>query len=62
MNNYGETDSQVVKIQKKFRERAQKYVDKFDNESRIRQLRKRFEASKGKKKTLWEKIKEWIIK
>jgi hypothetical protein len=62
MNNYGETDSQVVKIQEKFRERAQKYVDKFDNESRIRQLRKRFEASKGKKKTLWEKIKEWIIK
>lgn len=62
MNNYGETDSQVVKIQEKFREKAQKYVDKFDNESRIRQLRKRFEASKGKKKTLWEKIKEWIIK
>ena len=62
MNNYGETDSQVIKIQEKFRERAQKYVDKFDNESRIRQLRKRFEASKGKKKTLWEKIKEWIIK
>tara|TARA_B100001939_G_C16744834_1_gene531318 strand:- start:456 stop:644 length:189 start_codon:yes stop_codon:yes gene_type:complete len=62
MNNYGETDSQVIKIQEKFRERAQKYVDKFDNESRIRQLKKRFEASKGKKKTLWEKIKEWIIK
>ena len=62
MNNYGETDSQAIKLQEKLRERAQKYLDKFDNESRIRQLRKRFEASKGKKKTLWEKIKEWIIK
>jgi hypothetical protein len=57
MNNYGETDSQAIKLQEKLRERAQKYLDKFDNESRIRQLRKRFEASKGKKKTLWDRLK-----
>lgn len=58
MNNYGETDSQAIKLQEKLRERAQKYLDKFDNESRIRQLRKRFEASKGKKKTLWGRLKD----
>lgn len=57
MNNYGETDSQAIKLQEKLRERAQKYLDKFDNESRIRQLSKRFEASKGKKKTLWDRLK-----
>ena len=58
MNDYGETDSQVVRIQKKFQEKAQKYVDKFDNESRIREMRQRWESGKGKKKTIWEKIKE----
>jgi len=58
MNDYGETDSQVVRIQKKFQEKAQKYVDKFDNESRIREMRQRWESGKGKKKTFWEKIKE----
>ena len=57
MNNYGETDSQAIKLQEKLRERAQKYLDKFDNESRIRQLRKRCEASKSKKKTLWDRLK-----
>tara|TARA_E500000318_G_scaffold84726_1_gene80579 strand:- start:44 stop:232 length:189 start_codon:yes stop_codon:yes gene_type:complete len=62
MNDYGETDSQVVRIQKKFQEKAQKYVDKFDNESRIREMRQRWESGKGKKKTFWEKIKEWITK
>ena len=58
MNDYGETDSQVVRIQKKFQEKAQKYVDKFDNEIRIREMRQRWESGKGKKKTFWEKIKE----
>ena len=58
MNDYGETDSQIVRIQKKFQEKAQKYVDKFDNESRIREMRQRWESGKGKKKTFWEKIKE----
>ena len=58
MNDYRETDSQVVRIQKKFQEKAQKYVDKFDNESRIREMRQRWESGKGKKKTFWEKIKE----
>jgi arginyl-tRNA synthetase len=62
MNDYGETDSQIVRIQKKFQEKAQKYVDKFDNESRIREMRQRWESGKGKKKTFWEKIKEWITK
>jgi len=58
MNDYRETDSQIVRIQKKFQEKAQKYVDKFDNESRIREMRQRWESGKGKKKTFWEKIKE----
>ena len=58
MNDYGETDSQVVRIQKKFQEKAQKYVDKFDNEIRIREMRQRWESGKGKKKTIWERIKE----
>jgi hypothetical protein len=56
------SDSQFMRFQKKKLEKMERYRDSFDKESRVNILKKRFEASKGKKRTLWEKIKEWIIK
>ena len=59
MNN-DMSDSQFIKFQDKVQEKMKNYMDKFDNESRIRMLKKRFESSKGRKKTLWEKVKQFI--
>ena len=54
------SDSQFIKFQNKIQEKMKNHIDKFDNESRIRMLKKRFEASKGRNKTMWEKIKSFI--
>ena len=59
MNN-DMSDSQFMKFQDKVQEKMKNYIDKFDNENRIRMLKKRFEASKGRKKTIWEKFKQFI--
>jgi hypothetical protein len=60
MNDSGMSDSQFMRFQKKTQERINKYVDKYDNEARIRQLEKRFR--KAKKLTIWERFVNWIIK
>lgn len=58
MNDSGMSDSQFLKFQKKTQERINKYVDKYDNQSRMKELKRRFEASKERKKTLWQKFRE----
>jgi hypothetical protein len=60
MQDSNMSDSQFIKFQDKVQEKMKNHIDKFDNENRIRMLKKRFEASKGRKKTMWEKIKSFI--
>ena len=52
------SDSSFMKSQKILQKKLQNNIDKFDKEYRIREMRERWESSKGKKKTFWEKIKE----
>ena len=56
------SDSRFMKSQKIVSKKLQKDIDKLDKEYRIREMRQRWESGKGKKKTLWEKVKEWITK
>jgi len=56
------SDSRFMKSQKILQKKLQKNIDKFDKEYRLREMKERWESSKGKSKSLWEKIKEWIIK
>lgn len=55
-NDSNMSDSQFMKFQTKVQNKMKNYVDNFDKESRMKELKKRFEASKGRKKTFWEKI------
>ena len=52
------SDSRFMKSQKILQKKLQNNIDKLDKEYRIREMRERWESSKGKKKTFWEKIKE----
>ena len=52
------SDSRFMKSQKILQKKLQNNIDKFDKEYRIREMRERWESGKGKKKTLWERIKE----
>ena len=56
------SDSGFMKSQKILQKKLQNNIDKLDKEYRIREMRDRWESSKGKSKTFWEKIKEWITK
>ena len=56
------SDSRFMKSQKILQKKLQNNIDKLDKEYRIRKMRDRWESSKGKSKTFWEKIKEWITK
>ena len=56
------SDSSFMKSQKIFSKKLQKNIDKLDKEYRMREMRDRWESSKGKSKTFWEKIKGWITK
>ena len=56
------SDSRFMKSQKILQKKLQNNIDKLDKEYRIREMRDRWESSKGKSKTFWEKIKEWITK
>ena len=58
MNDSGMSDSQFMRFQKKTKERINNYVDNFDKQSKMKELKRRFEASKGRKKTFWQKFKE----
>ena len=49
-----------MRFQKKKHERINKYIDKYDDEVRIRQLQKRFKEAK--KLTIWERLVNWITK
>ena len=51
------SDSQYMRFQEKIQKKMAKYIDDFDNENRIKLMKKRFESSKFKKKTLWDKLK-----
>jgi len=62
MNDSGMSDSQFMRFQKETKDRINKYVDSFDKQSRMRELKRRFEASKGQKKTFWEKLTGWITR
>ena len=56
------SDSQFMRFQTKAQDKMKKHVDNFDKESRMKELKRRFEASKGQKKTFWEKITGWITR
>lgn len=56
------SDSQFMRFQTKAQNKMKKHVDNFDKESRMKELKRRFEASKGRKKTFWEKIAGWITR
>ncbi len=56
------SDSRFMKSQKIVSKKLQKNIDKLDKEYRIREMRQRWESGKGKSKTFWEKIREWITK
>ena len=56
------SDSSFMKSQKIFSKKLQKNIDKLDKEYRMREMRDRWETSKGKSKTFWEKIKGRITK
>jgi len=57
-NDANMSDSQFMRFQEKVQDKMKNYVDNFDRESRMRELKRRFEASKGRKKTLWQKFRE----
>ena len=57
-NDANMSDSQFMRFQEKVQNKMKNYVDNFDKESRMRELKRRFEASKGRKKTLWQKFRE----
>ena len=57
-NDANMSDSQFMRFQEKVQNKMKNYVDNFDRESRMRELKRRFEASKGRKKTLWQKFRE----
>lgn len=52
------SDSRFMKSQKIVSKKLKDNIDKLDKEYRIREMRERWESGKGKKKTLWERIKE----
>ena len=52
------SDSRFMKSQEIIQKKLQNNIDKFDKEYRTREMRERWESGKGKKKTLWERIKE----
>ena len=52
------SDSRFMKSQKIVSKKLQKDIDKLDKEYRMREMRERWESGKGKKKTLWERVKE----
>jgi len=56
------SDSQFMRFQEKVQNKMKNYVDNFDRESRMKELKRRFEASKGQKKTFWEKLTGWITR
>lgn len=56
------SDSRFMKSQKILQKKLQNNIDKLDKEYRIREMRDRWESSKGRSKTFWEKIKGWITK
>lgn len=60
MNDSGMSDSQFIKFQDNLQKKMNKYIDDFDNENRIKLMKKRFESSKIKKKTLLDKLKDFF--
>ena len=51
------SDSQFFRFQDKLQKKMKKYIDDFDNENRIKVMKKRFKSPAHNKKTLWENIK-----
>ena len=54
------SDSSFMKSQKIFSKKLQKNIDKLDKEYRMREMRDRWESSKGKGKTFWERFVRWL--
>jgi len=59
-NDANMSDSQFMRFQEKVQDKMKNYVDNFDRESRMKELKRRFEASKGQKKTFWGSVKSWL--
>jgi len=57
MHDSNMSDSQYMRFQEKVQKKMAKYIDDFDNENRIKLMKRRFESSKFKKKTLWDRLK-----
>lgn len=62
MKDSGLSDSQFMKSQKIFSKKLKKNIDDLDKEYRMKEMRERWESSKGRNKTFLEKIKEWITR
>ncbi len=60
MHDSNMSDSQYMRFQNKLQKKMEKYIDDFDNENRIKLMKKRFESSKRRRKTMWEKVKSFL--
>jgi len=58
MHDSNMSDSQYMRFQEKVQKKMKKHIDDFDNENRIKLMKRRFESSKFKKKTLWGRLKD----
>ncbi len=62
MNDSGMSDSQFMRFQKKTKERINNYIDNYDKDIRIKQMKNRWESAKNTKKTIWERLTSWITR
>lgn len=62
MKDSGMSDSQFMKFQKKTKERINNYIDNYDKDIKLKQIRDRWKSAKTRKKTFWERLTSWITR
>ena len=62
MKDSGMSDSQFMKFQKKTKERINNYIDNYDKDIKLKQIRDRWKSAKARKKTFWERLTSWITR
>ena len=62
MKDSGMSDSQFMRFQKKKHERINNYIDNYDKDIKLKQIRDRWESAKTRKKTFWERLTSWITR
>ena len=62
MKDSGMSDSQFLKFQKKTKERINNYIDNYDKDIKLKQIRDRWKSAKTRKKTFWERLTSWITR